>query len=82
MNLDIRLPIGMMFTLFGLLLAGFGLLGNKQIYERSLGININLMWGIVLLLFGVVMFVLAWMGKAATSAQPRSGEGQNPSRGH
>lgn len=81
MNLDIRLPIGMMFTLFGLLLAGFGLLGNKQIYERSLGININLMWGIVLLLFGVVMFVLAWMGKTATSAQPSSGEGQNPSRG-
>jgi multisubunit Na+/H+ antiporter MnhG subunit len=82
MNLDIRLPIGMMFTLFGLLLAGFGLLGDKQIYERSLGININLMWGIVLLLFGVVMFALAWMRKAATSAQTNSGEGQNPSRGH
>lgn len=60
MNLDIRLPIGFMFTLFGVILAAYGLLSNPQIYERSLGINVNLEWGFALILFGLAMFVLGW----------------------
>jgi len=60
MRLDIRLPIGLMFGLFGLLLAGYGLAtSGSELYERSLGHNINLVWGIVLLLFGGVMLWLA-----------------------
>ena len=39
MGLDIRLPIGFLFTIFGVLLIAFGALGDKAIYERSLGIN-------------------------------------------
>ena len=58
MRLDIRLPLGLLFIVFGLLLAGFGLLSNKQLYERSLGIDINLWWGVVMLLFGGALFVL------------------------
>jgi len=58
MRLDIRLPLGLLFIIFGLLLTGFGLLSNKQLYERSLGIDINLWWGVVMLLFGGVLFVL------------------------
>ena len=58
MRLDIRLPLGLLFIIFGLLLAGFGLLSDKQLYERSLGIDINLWWGVVMLLFGGVLFVL------------------------
>jgi len=58
MNLDIRLPIGMMFTLFGVILAAFGLLGNQQIYQRSLGVNINFGWGLVMIVFGVFMLIL------------------------
>ena len=58
MHLDIRLPLGLLFIIFGLLLAGFGLLSDKQLYERSLGIDINLWWGVVMLLFGGVLFVL------------------------
>lgn len=60
MNLDIRLPIGFMFTLFGAILAAYGLVSNPQIYERSLGININLQWGVALILFGLAMFTLGW----------------------
>ena len=59
MNLDIRLPIGLMFTIFGLALAGFGLVSNRAMYERSLGINVNLWWGLVSLAFGLVMLALA-----------------------
>lgn len=65
MGLDIRLPIGLMFAILGLLLAGFGLIGDKAIYQRSLGININLWWGLALLVFGVVML---WLGRRGTSA--------------
>lgn len=59
MGLDIRLPIGLMFGLFGLLLSGYGLLTRgSAIYQRSLGYNINLEWGLVLLVFGAVMLYL------------------------
>ncbi|MFZ0827892.1 MAG: hypothetical protein WAO02_10765 [Verrucomicrobiia bacterium] len=60
MGLDIRWPIGLMFTLIGVLLAGFGVL--KASDSTSLGININLRWGLVLLVFGVLMLVGAARG--------------------
>lgn len=59
MNLDLRLPMGLMFLTFGLLLTGYGLLSDKAIYERSLGVNVNLQWGLVLVAFGAVMLFLA-----------------------
>ena len=55
MKLDLRLPIGLMFSIFGVLLLGFGLISDAEIYQRSLGINVNLWWGMVLLVFGLVM---------------------------
>ena len=49
MDLDVRWPIGLMFSLFGLLLAGFGLVADPRIYqEHSLGINVNFGWGLVI----------------------------------
>jgi hypothetical protein len=62
MGLDIRLPIGGLFTVLGLLLAGYGLVSEKALYERSLGINVNLEWGLVMLVFGVIMVVLGRRG--------------------
>jgi hypothetical protein len=59
MNLDLRLPIGLMFSLFGVLLTLFGLFSDRSIYDRSLGINVNLWWGLVLLGFGLVMLRFA-----------------------
>jgi hypothetical protein len=64
MNLDIRYPIGWMFSLFGVLLLVFGLLSDKQIYARSLGVNINFDSGVGMLAFGLVMLLLAWRGSA------------------
>ena len=57
MGLDIRLPIGLMFTILGLLLAVFGLAtaGNEELYRRSLDININLWTGLAMLLLGILM---------------------------
>ena len=73
MSLDIRYPIGWMFSLFGVILAVFGLLGDKQIYARSLGVNINLDAGVGLLAFGIVMLLLAWRGSAKAKAGPQTG---------
>jgi hypothetical protein len=62
MGLDIRWPIGLMFSIVGLLLTGYGLLTGGEIYKCSLGININLIWGVVLLVFGGAMLALAKIG--------------------
>jgi hypothetical protein len=56
MGLDIRLPIGLLFTVMGLLLLGYGALSDPAIYQRSLGINVNLGWGAVMTVFGLTMF--------------------------
>lgn len=65
MSLDLRLPLGLMFTLTGTILTAFGLStrANTALYAKSLGIDANLWWGAVLLLFGIVMFVLGRRGQ-------------------
>ncbi len=70
MGFDIRLPIGMMFTVLGTLVGTYGLATRgSAIYERhSLGFNVNLWWGLVMLIFGVSLLLLARHGSAA--AQP------------
>jgi len=62
MGLDIRLPIGMMFTVIGLLLSGYGLIADKAIFSKSLGINVDLLWGGALLVFGVAFAVAGRRG--------------------
>jgi hypothetical protein len=70
MNLDLRLPIGMMFTIFGVILTGFGLTSDRAIYRRSLGVNVNLWWGLVLLAFGLVMLGFATRAERARRVKP------------
>jgi len=59
MNLDLRIPLGWMFTMAGLMLTFLGLRtnGDAAAYARSLGINADLWWGLVLLAFGLAMFL-------------------------
>ncbi len=60
MRLDIRYPIGGLFAIIGAILAIYGLVSDPAIYERSLGININLWWGLVMFIFGAIMLIMAW----------------------
>ena len=57
MGLDIKIPIGLMFSILGLLLVIFGLAtaGDTELYKRSLDININLWTGLAMLLIGIFM---------------------------
>jgi hypothetical protein len=60
MGLDIRLPIGMMFTLLGAILVIYGFATNSDpMYQASLGTNINIVWGGVLFVFGAAMLGFA-----------------------
>ncbi len=73
MNLDIRLPIGLLFVLLGGLLCAYGVLtsfSQPELYERSLGVNINFWWGLVLLLFGAIM---SWLGRRGAPDRPSPG---------
>lgn len=69
MGLDIRLPLGLLFVTLGGLLALFGALSDPAIYARSLGINVNLVWGIVMFLFGGV---LLWLSRRRRVSAPMS----------
>jgi hypothetical protein len=65
MGIDIKFPIGLMFTLLGLILSLFGLFtaGDTLLYQRSLGINVNLWSGLGMLIFGLIMLFFSWKSK-------------------
>jgi hypothetical protein len=66
MQLDVRIPMGLLFVVFGAILAGFGVVSDPVIYQRhSLGHNINLSWGLCQLAFGLVMLGLAYRARKA-----------------
>jgi H+/Cl- antiporter ClcA len=74
-GLDIRLPIGGLFVVLGLILGGYGIATNSDAerYARSMSVNINLWWGLVMLLFGALLLLLARSSHRDASAH-RAGE--------
>jgi drug/metabolite transporter (DMT)-like permease len=60
--LDLRWPMGLMFAVVGAMMTIYGSLtaSNAKLYERSLGINVNLWWGLVLLVFSALMLAMAY----------------------
>jgi len=79
MGIDIRLPIGLLFSLLGIILTAYGLLGDSARYQQSLGVNVNLWWGIVLFAFGLIMFLL---GRGAVRAALREAASRSDSNAH
>ena len=62
---DIRIPIGLMFTIIGVIILslGFATMSNTEMYHKSLGINVNLFMGFIMLIFGIVMLYFAFRKK-------------------
>jgi hypothetical protein len=62
---DIRIPIGLMFTIIGVIVTIFGITTNSDtaMYEKSLGINVNIIMGLFMLAFGIVMLLLTRIKK-------------------
>jgi hypothetical protein len=65
MDVDIRFPIGFMFSILGLLLTIFGLVtsGDTLLYGRSLGVNVNLWSGLMMVVFWALMLIFAFRSK-------------------
>lgn len=74
MNLDVRWAIGGMFTITGALLVVYGLLSNPAIYEKSLGINVNLWWGLALFVFGLLMLLVAFRASRPIKDEHQTGK--------
>lgn len=58
---DIRIPIGLMFSILGVLITVFGFvtMSDAGMYQKSLNINVNIIMGILMLLFGAIMLFFA-----------------------
>jgi hypothetical protein len=64
MGLDIRIPLGLIFLITGAILIVYGAMTyGSAIYGVSMGVNLNLIWGVVMALFGVGMLLAGRMGK-------------------
>jgi len=60
MGLDIRWPIGIIFTIYGVLLMIYSMVADPAIFVSSVGVNIDLWWGLAMLVFGIIMGFLAF----------------------
>ena len=67
MGLDIRWPIGIIFSIYGIVLMLYGVAADASIFqEKSLGVNIDVWWGLAMLVFGVFMGALAFRASRRT----------------
>ena len=71
MGLDIRIPLGLIFLVTGGILTIFGLMTRHSvIYSNSMDINLNLIWGALMFVFGLIMFLVGrrqrWQDDPAT----------------
>lgn len=74
-SLDLRIPIGLLFVLLGVILAGYGgaTAGDTAMYAKTDGVNVNLIWGLVMLVTGLAFLWLA--RRAAAREQAASSRG-------
>ncbi|HVE79884.1 MAG TPA: hypothetical protein VNA89_13545 [Gemmatimonadaceae bacterium] len=71
-GLDLRYPIGALFTVLGVVVGGYGLAtaGDAALYARSLSVNINVWWGAVMLVFGAALLLAARRASRSAGARP------------
>lgn len=61
--IDLKIPLGSLLVFYGIVLDLYGLFTGKDLYEKSLGININLVWGTVMLVFGLILILMSFRKK-------------------
>lgn len=81
MGLDIRVPLGLIFLITGGIMSLYGIFtrGNVALYERSMGINLNMGWGLIMFIFGMIMFIVGrrqkWQDDPVTPRPWERGKG-------
>ena len=64
--MDLRIPIAIIFILLGAILAVYGLVAPQDAVPVDLGIRVNLMWGVLMCLFGMGLGSLALFSRSRT----------------
>jgi multisubunit Na+/H+ antiporter MnhG subunit len=83
MSLDLRIPMGLLFTIVGAIMTIYGFFTRgSEIYTRSAGMNINLIWGLVMLVFGVTMCTLGRRADKRPRAPQADGTTRPLGHGH
>lgn len=62
--IDLKLPLGALLTFYGLVLTLYGIVTKPEFYQKSLYLNLNLIWGIIMLVIGVLLLFMAYKTKA------------------
>jgi|HubBroStandDraft_6_1064221.scaffolds.fasta_scaffold1462710_2 hypothetical protein len=62
--MDLRFPVALMFLLLGGILTFYGLLAPRDVGQVDLGLHVNLIWGLVMCLFGAILGSMAWRSRA------------------
>ncbi len=83
MSLDLRVPMGLMFLIVGAILSLYGAVTHgSAIYDRSAGMDINLIWGLAMLVFGTTMFIFGRRADKHPPAPPVEGTSRPMGHGH
>jgi hypothetical protein len=64
-GIDLRTPVGGLFSALGVLLTAYGAATRGQPGTEPTGVPVNLVWGLVLLGFGLAMLALARRARRA-----------------
>ena len=67
--LDLKIPLGGLLSFYGVALVIYGLLSGKEVYTRSLGINVNLIWGVIILAVGLALLLTVFVSKRRQNAR-------------
>ena len=59
--LDLKIPLGGLLSFYGLLLVVYGVIEDPAMYDKSFGMNVNLFWGLVMLVAGGTFVVMHWI---------------------
>jgi hypothetical protein len=60
-QIDIRFPLGLLLLLIGAILTVYGIASDRAIYvTHSLGQNVNVIWGSI---FGLLGLVILWLAR-------------------
>lgn len=64
MGLDIRIPLGLIFLIIGTIMATYGLVTRgSMMYLVSMGVNLNVLWGSALVVFGTAVLIAGWRSR-------------------
>ncbi len=57
---DLKIPLGSLLGFYGLLLLVYGLVGPRDIYQKSANLDVNAIWGVIMILISAAFLLSAF----------------------